>query len=294
MGILITWSAPPDDAEWDKFIIKRALSQSGAYTTIATINSKSNDTWVISYWDEDGSSNHWYKIQPYNSITGIYGSETFPMRAESLTTNYCLISDIEAFLHNTFGGSTNPSIYDVIKLIKNKEDEIDYITGHAWRLRYSGTTTGEDDEAKYEYYDIPPYNHYRTQTGIAINLKHRKIRDIFALEIWDGNQYVDYITNKTEGRTGNYWVDYENGIVYLMDVIYSGTISGLRIKYTYGEEYVPGDIKEACVLLVCSDLAMNDDRSLIFPKGTDNVPLTSKYMEWRKRAYELIYRRAEM
>ena len=52
------------------------------------------------------------------------------------------------------------------------------------------------------------------------------------MEVWDGTQYEDWLTTKTEGRNEDYWLDYEKGVLYLRTTRYT-PISGVRISYRF-------------------------------------------------------------
>jgi len=199
---------------------------------------------------------------------------------------------------NQFGGDTRPTITEVATLIQRKEDEIDYVTGHAWRMRYSTSVKGTDTASpKFEYYDVP--NVYDYSAGIPIRLNHRSVYNFSAasgdaLQCWDGETYVDYLTDKTEGRGHDWWLDNDKGIIYIYDTSKYGLPQAVRVKYRYGETSIPGDIEEATMLLVAADLAMSDDRSYLFPKGGDSVVLSEKVQNWKKRAEEEIARHSEI
>lgn len=184
--------------------------------------------------------------------------------------------------------STNPSEDEINDLIDSYEDDFDESTGHAWR---SKTITNE-------FQDLDPLL-YELGSGLPVHLDHRKVKTFSSatdkLEIWDGAQYVDWIANKTEGRADDFWVDYNQGIVYL-NLRTSKYPKGARVTYRYGDSTVPKNIRMAITKMVVADIIMSDDKSMILVDGaTGQVPYdarvgmykkfykdqVAKYREWR-------------
>ena len=50
----------------------------------------------------------------------------------------------------------------------------------------------------------------------------------------------------------------------------------IKVSYIYGERYLDKVIKEACIKLVCMDIYLTDDYTVLFPEGTSNIDLNSK------------------
>ena len=50
----------------------------------------------------------------------------------------------------------------------------------------------------------------------------------------------------------------------------------LKVSYIYGERYLDKVIKEACIKLVCMDIYLTDDYTVLFPEGTSNIDLNAK------------------
>ena len=58
--------------------------------------------------------------------------------------------------------------------------------------------------------------------------------------------------------------------------------NAIKAAYIYGERYVEKAIEDICTKMVCIELLMSDDRSVLIPEGTQNVDLTSKIQLWQK------------
>lgn len=300
MGQYFQWSSPVADAGWDKFLVKRAATEGGVYSTIDTIDAKdAQDEWVTGYWDENGGTNSFYKVQAQNTVSGVLGGDSDPIGSTTYSPIYTTPQKIAALMQiDQRGGDTRPDIYEVLELITWAEDEIDQETSHAWRERYSKSVSGSQTSSPdWEYHDIGTA--YRRRAGYPIFLGHRVIKDFDssegdALEVWNGNSYVDYLVDKTEGRNKDWWTDNTNGTLYLIDVTSVNRAFPVRTKYRYGEVAVPGDIKKLASMMVAVDIATSSDRSYAVPSGGDTIRMESKISTWRKKIAKIMANRTEL
>lgn len=129
---------------------------------------------------------------------------------------------------NVFTSSSNPSIEEVENLIQRAEDFIDFKTKHAWRER----------TVKEEYHDLNAY--YSPYNGYPFYLSHSNVKDFSSskgdkIEVWNGNSYVDYVVDKTEGRNQDYWLKNREGILYLREGVgWSITKDLIKVTYRFG------------------------------------------------------------
>lgn len=162
-------------------------------------------------------------------------------------------------------------------VILRAEDKIDDITRHAWRLRYSGTHSGEDTTAQYIYKTLKHISYWNT--GIPVDMGHRKIRALDKtkdkIELWLGN-WEDLLQTGIEGRTNDFWVDYDQGILYIRKWYFRMNQVQIRMMYRYGETIVPHSIEDLCIKIAAKDLLISDDRSILLPEGTTNINLSEK------------------
>ena len=217
------------------------------------------------------------------------------------TPVYCTTAQVFSFLQlssnndlqfdgkKDFSTNTKPTKEEVEEMINESEDIIDTETMHGWR---EITVTNETHHLNYPSY------HYRD--GSTVKLIHRNIRTLSSgsgdkIEIWNGSDYVDYLATKVEGRNKDYWVNYEQGMIFIKAYpAYLPRTFGARITYRYGETTVPNDIKRACVLLTAIQLLQSEDRSVLLPEGTNNISYDKKIDNWEKRAYDILSRRREL
>ena len=205
-----------------------------------------------------------------------------------ITLTYATASDVQRILGRSaeFTESTNPTDTQVEIFISAMEDYIDSICGRAWRE----VTVTE------EYYDKPSNIINIWDYEIRIALAHRKIKTFDTdegdkLEIWDGNEWIDYVATKTENRgTGDFWVNYTDGFVYIRYYSQLFNTDCIRITYRYGETTVPNAISEACALLSASMILSNDDRTQLVMDAGDTTHEThaDRISQWKRMAEQLI------
>ena len=182
--------------------------------------------------------------------------------------------------------STTPSIQEIAQIIKQMQDRIDHKTGHAWRKRYSGTKSGDEQTARYEYYDLDLL--YEYHTGRPVYLKHRYVYTFDAdegdaIEVWNGNEWEDWIANRTEGRGEDFWFDYDEG-TFFMNARWGITRpKGIRMKYRYGEREVNELIQNICTKMVAIDLLYGESRNAFVQEGQfAAMGLGTKVDKWQE------------
>ena len=202
-----------------------------------------------------------------------------------MTTTYCTSADVAKLIWRAgtgedFTASTNPTNTFVEDLINAAEDGIDAHTRHSWR-----STLVSDEIRNYIRNDRYRQRGWWAYRG-KVFLNHRAIHDFTAgthkIEIWDGSEWVDMIAGDyTEGRAADYWIDYNQGIIYFVNTYPQEIEQGVRVTYAYGEDTVPNDIRFACAKMAAIDLVMQDDRSVMVVEGSDNVKQPSKVEIWQ-------------
>jgi len=143
--------------------------------------------------------------------------------------NYTTVGRISFLLQKEpFSAVTTPRAETVELMINTKEDYIDWYTQNAFRETF---VYDEDHDMLRSYY---------AYTGYAVHLKHKKIKTFDTtkgdkIEIFQGaKDYTDYLTDKTEGRDSDWWVDFFNGIIYFRHHAPITYKHAARITYRYG------------------------------------------------------------
>ncbi len=272
MGTLITSEPPPSTTDYDRWKLYRASSASGTYSVINGTNGQAITD--LTYYDSSGTSVHWYKISYYDTDASNESALSDPF--QGLAQTYTTVKKISSFLglRTAITDSTTPTVQQIVEIINRIEDEIDWRTGHAWRTRYSGTTSGNDQTAKYEYYDV--LFDYEYQKGRPVYLKHRKVLTLDSgegdvLEIWNGASYDNWLSDKSEARGSDFWLDYEMGKLFIKARYSVKGGMRLRMKYRYGEQIINRIIEDIATKMVSMDLLTGDSNSVIVQEGANNV-----------------------
>lgn len=200
---------------------------------------------------------------------------------------YCTAADVRRILASAgFTSTTNPSDDEVDEYITESEDEMDHQSHHAWR-----EATIED-----EFYDIDRRQIYFWGSGLKIYLNRRKIRSLTKLEVWDGDSYDDWVQTKTEGRNNDYYLDLNQGILYIRKRRTAFTENAIRLTYKFGESKVPGDIKRACALSSAILILSSDDRETLLADTDDQSSMDygSRIEKWQDRYDRIMANRTEI
>ena len=140
-----------------------------------------------------------------------------------------------------FTVSTSPTLAQVEKIIERKENYIDQKLNHAWR-----TATSKSMFIDLSYVDV--------RNGGRFDLPNYSINTITKLDVWDGVKYVDYLTNATEGRDADFWIDKNLGVLYIKKQLPLITRKPIEIQYTYGESSVDLVIEDLATHLAAIDV----------------------------------------
>ena len=194
---------------------------------------------------------------------------------------YCTVDDVRRIIQSSvkFADDDKPSSEDIRKMITSAENEINRRTRHAWK---SVTVTNE-------YHDYPvPVSTSHIRDGMPIKLDHRAVTQFTSgtdkIEIWDGSAWTDWVATKVEGRSGDFWVDYTNGVIYLRHLTYYFQRKAIRVTYRYGEAAVPEAVRDATAFLVAADVIMNDDSvQLLNETGSNGFQMT---IDMKAKAFE--------
>lgn len=195
---------------------------------------------------------------------------------------YCTADDVARLLQTSpFSTSSTPTTTQVENIILRKEDRIDQKLQHGWREKTSN-----------ELYINPTF--VDTQNGVRFDLPNYSIKSLSSvdgdsLQVWDGNDYVDFLANKTEGRADDYWLDYEKGVLFIRVDVQTSSKKAIKIKYRYGETTVPGEIEDLCVLLTAIDVLNMYERSVRFTDdgGTNTNSNRERIEVWKQEIKEI-------
>ena len=97
-----------------------------------------------------------------------------------------------------------------------------------------------------------------------------------------------------QARLKDWWLDSEMGIIYFNNSYPFFEFNAIKVSYIYGERYVEQAIEEAATKMVAVDLLMADDRSVLIPEGSENIPLTQKATMWKQESEAILRRYIEV
>ena len=202
-----------------------------------------------------------------------------------MTTTYTTVDNVGnllGFPDSYFDTQSTPSSTVIERFINRAEDRIDSVTNHGWRTK---TVINEY---------VRPSSVFRVGTGIRLDLIHRSNVTLTKLEVWENNEWNDWVANKTEGRDKDYWVDEDNGAVYLVNIIRLYP-HGVRISYTFGETSVSGGIEDATTMMAAS-MVLNSPEfsSVLFTQAGENRPnYDSEKNYWKEEIKSILENNTE-
>jgi hypothetical protein len=126
-----------------------------------------------------------------------------------------------------------------------------------------------------------------------------------------GDSYTEVLGNWNEGRGNDFWVNYEEGIIYFYEKWPWSWEKGVKVTYRYRLNsqpvydetgatvvtvisHVPRDIQRACRFLTAANLVLQQDTTQFVIDGTDRVALQNKAEWWYEKAYKILDRRQEL
>lgn len=186
-------------------------------------------------------------------------AQDYPVNASGTTSDlYCSTDDVALVrreppfsAHEARG---RPTLTQVQTLIRWAMADVDRRTGQSWRQRRSGQ----------EYHDITsiPDNY----AFIRLKLKARNVLDLASgsgdtLEVRAGGQWEDYMATRTQSINGDFWVQGEDGYLFLKRRYFGIREEAVRINYRSGATVIPEDITQATALLTAARMEETTVRS---------------------------------
>jgi len=218
---------------------------------------------------------YWIKISA-SSITSaakISKLRVFPY------ASYTTPEKVSNFLQikRNFDYSTTPTDLAVEDLIRRSEDYIMYRTRKSWRAE---AVTEETEPI------LVDHNRY------GFYLRHRNFTKVYSVDLWDGGSWK----RLQEGRNGDYFINYDLGMIYITRLFLLPATYGMSGRYTlwgHGEfknsikvDYLYGRNPETdseffiaediATKLTARDILQHSDFSDLIVSGSDKVPYSEK------------------
>lgn len=155
----------------------------------------------------------------------------------SANVTYCTVKDVENFLNmDTLSEATTPKKSTVEQFIHQAEDEIDFRTMSTWREKYR---TLEYDYPVEQFYRTRHYAYNMWFDGLVIPLTGRGIKQLSStygdeFKLYQNATFEDWLSDKTQGLSGDYWIMPENGILHVKKRWAMHVLDKIKITYRYG------------------------------------------------------------
>jgi hypothetical protein len=186
-----------------------------------------------------------------------------------------------------FDATSLPTLDEVNEWILEAEDDIDDITRKSWRLN---TLTRPE---YHDYRSKQVYGRYVDRSGrriYQIRFNNQDIRTIDGgegdkIEIWDGNQWIDFVAEKTLGQAmyeDDYYIDYGRNSIFLFNSFPIPGSNTIRLTYRWGLAIVPKSIQRICTWIVGADI--NERYEMYREVNKDTSPAMNLAERWRKLA----------
>ena len=219
-----------------------------------------------------------------------------------MTVTYCTANDVVGLLRLVDNddqrarlipdATTDPSLTEIEARINEAEDYIDSQTNHSWR---STLVTGEMHDYTWRW------DRY-IESEYPVILRNRAIKTFDKttdkIEIYTGAAWVDLldpVNGFTADRTHDYWIDYANSTIYLVNQKPRRGSAVVRVTYRYGETTVPGDIKHAAEKYAALRIMESDFYRMTAPQGQGLYDPRPRILEkWDDDNERIISRRREL
>ena len=191
-------------------------------------------------------------------------------------------------LRRYYGGTIPTSVENRVKMyIEFAMGKVDRLTATTWNGRR---------KICYEWHDITKYKGgWWFGVGVPIFLTKMDLdpnigKDgVLVLEVFNGVQYDNW-AEKFEPRrmTGYWWVDPQEGIVFINTFVFWQGGKEIRVKYVYGRDDLPNTIKELTLLYVARDLLATERLAVTVPTGGQTLDFGGmiNYIDRRIRELE--------
>ena len=230
-----------------------------------------------------GTAKYWVRVSVSTVTTVGTLTRSYPFPAYAYTTPTLISQFLQ--LRQDFSATTSPSKAEVEALIQRNESRIDRYSTSSWKPNYR-------HEELYEF----------SRYGVV--LKRQPVLKFINLAVWDGSKY----NVLTEGRTSDYFVDPQTGIVpltrllsipftYTRSAIYTWGFGefkrAIQCSYIWGTDTDDdmynvsfGQVEDITTKFVAADIITNYDYTNIIPQGTDRYSLEQKVSQWRESSEE--------
>ena len=185
-----------------------------------------------------------------------------------MAVTYCTSDQVAEYLQrDDFSTTTTPKKTTVEDYIYRAESEINRHTGSAWM-----PITVTEEIHRFVYKPSRNIKIWRPEITLDFRPIVTLVEDTDILGVYNGSEYIDWISTKTEGRNDDFWVDYKNGKIFFERgfPIHSYN-EGVRITYRYGHSTVAKWVEELAVLMAAKNVIEFDRTRMIAAGGSGGI-----------------------
>lgn len=266
MGVLLLWRRPEYDSDWDYTDIYRATSESGTYALV-----NSNAVTDNTYYDDEGLSTSWYKIQ-FRKTDGTISEFSDAMQG-NVKNLYC--NPTEAVLQCGLEPDNLPdplTMNDVYDMVFEASRNIDNFR----KTVYGRTETFNNKLYSSRYIDL----------GGHLSLGYRNITN-------DNSLTVEFLSGESTWVTKQPYYDYDVSWdlgrihFYVQFVLAMRTHNNIRVSGSYGNTTIPDQVKKIAKLLGAIKILIfltngSFDNVTSFSMGSANWGLGEAYINLKE------------
>lgn len=184
MGCLIKWKSIDTEATYNQARVYRSSTETGTYTFIAAQSIGDQ-----SYYDANGTTSSWYKVDFFNSVTSQVSSLSDALQGGTYRA-YCTPEDIRNMTNLTVNDITDTQIYNLIEycgiqlnqdinvyieeeellyINNTKSNEVDGTNATFYTLNYPIGDSNSDMNVTIADLDVYTYNSDGTRTEVSVS-----------------------------------------------------------------------------------------------------------------------------
>lgn len=123
--------------------------------------------------------------------------------------------------------------------------------------------------------------------GIPVHVNNAPINSVTSMKIYSGSGWKEWVGTYNEGRNQDYWVEQEEGVVYINTFIFWQGGKEVQIEYSYGRTDLPKEIEELTKLLVVRNLMINERKIFALESGSEGISLETSLQYINNRILQL-------
>lgn len=208
-----------------------------------------------------------------------------------MTHVYCTPEDVAKYAQ-MLGSTGDRAVWGEDPLVPTEEEVGDYIEAAEERIEDKCKTAFGNKTLQFsnELKDV-----WRDHIETAVHLNHPFVVTLDKdsddkLEVWRNNDWEEWLSlGYTEGRRGDYFVDYEIGKIFF--IRRKPSRGKMQVRVTYRVSYstsVPKNIMIATALETAKFISGSPAYVIYFPEGESGESIATRFARWEREIIEAI------